>query len=69
MRPVSYTHLQLREDVALFYDHHAVVRAVGTGCFELMQLHHSMDYGVVIVKQGYIFPELKELGALCVRCV
>ena len=24
------------------------------------------DYGVVIVKQGYIFPELKELGALCV---
>ena len=27
---------------------------------------HCADYGVVIVKQGYIFPELKELGALCV---
>ena len=27
---------------------------------------HCADYGVVIVKQGYIFPELKELGTLCV---
>ena len=27
---------------------------------------HCADYGVGIVKQGYIFPELKELGALCV---
>ena len=47
-----------------------IVAEVSHAVVELHQFEaagaHCADYGVVIVKQGYIFPELKALGALCV---
>ena len=47
-----------------------IVAEVSHAVVELHQFEaagaHCADYGVVIVKQGYIFPELKELGALSI---
>ena len=47
-----------------------IVAEVSHAVVELHQFEaagaHCADYGVVIVKQGYIFPELKTLGALSV---
>ena len=47
-----------------------IVAEVSHAVVELHQFEaagaHCADYGVVIVKQGYIFPELKALGALSV---
>lgn len=46
---------------------------VASNRFAMVELHQFVDYGielkdydVIVVKQGYIFPELKEVGKLCV---
>ena len=63
------------------YAHCVVVNVVGTpidimvadGRFAVCEKHQLKDagcpmedYDIIIVKQGYIFPEFKEAGALCV---
>ena len=63
------------------YAHCVVVNVKGTpidimvadGRFAVVEVHQFKDagvplenYDIAIVKQGYIFPELKEIGALCV---
>ena len=63
------------------YAHCVVVNVKGTpidimvadGRFAVVEIHQFADagcplenYDIAVVKQGYIFPELKEIGALCV---
>ena len=63
------------------YAHCVVVSVVGTpidimvadGRFAVVEIHQLedakcplQDYDIIVVKQGYIFPEFKEVGKLCV---